>query len=621
MRLLPKQVPSDVEAVLPVNGDDTTAHATKTLVPLPIAVAKVEDGIVTAVNIIDGGGKYATAPTVTIVDTYLGGEQANLAVGSVQAVSTAVTAGGLGYEVDDVLTVVDDTGTAATFKVDSINQVAGAGGVGGAFTETVNQVNVPAVRQLMTVTLTGAAPEGNLVLVVNGTPRTQAYATSLAATLTAWIAAYGALDAGISIVDGLDGSMVVSAVVAGVAFTLTGVGSDASITVTKSAETANTSPVKQKHTEALASMTAGTLIVVVNGVRLYQAFNSTIAQTITDFWNKYKVGGTTPLAAVAVTKSATEIIFEALVAGTAFTIDTSAAVTVGEVATVSLVSGGDIIVIGSNAHATTSSVNTPAARIGCTLTIKYGVKSITITAGGINYIEPCNITVGSTGGGVTAGTLLGVLTNGVITGATVVTAGEGLAMNSAVVVDGDPVNATATCTIDVDGYVQNITVTNGGSGHLNPPLVSFSSGTDMTGFVRQGYDHSFLTTTGSDAVNVVKLRKETKSVSISAVPTASTFQTIRVSFLNRFFFDPSRQMGTAGFALGTGLPRSLSTVVGQTVPTAINTTVAAPRAIVLEVPKSLRRNPNSQVGIEEDVYLIIRTLNGAATQLDINEIF
>jgi hypothetical protein len=75
--------------------------------------AQVTDGRLSAGAITPGTG-YTSFPTISLVGGS-GGTGGAAAVTSLRAVSAAVAAGGAGYTNGDILTIVGDTGTAATF--------------------------------------------------------------------------------------------------------------------------------------------------------------------------------------------------------------------------------------------------------------------------------------------------------------------------------------------------------------------------------------------------------------------------------------------------------------------------------------------------------------------------
>lgn len=99
-------------------------------------------GTVTAITRITSGGNYTSFPTVAVsAPTTAGGVQAVLAITMAAQSGTAVTRanGGTGYTLNDVLTAVGGTGTAAQFTVTGVSagvvtQVTRSNSVFGTYT-------------------------------------------------------------------------------------------------------------------------------------------------------------------------------------------------------------------------------------------------------------------------------------------------------------------------------------------------------------------------------------------------------------------------------------------------------------------------------------------------------
>jgi hypothetical protein len=104
-------------------------------------------------------------------------------------------------------------------------------------------------------------------------------------------------------------------------------------------------------------------------------------------------------------------------------------------------------------------------------------------------------TLSGSGSGTT--TIYGNVVGGVITAGILSQTGYGAVFASAptiTITGGGGTGATATCTLDTDGHIASITITNGGSGYTNSPTLAFSGGggtgatailaTDAFGYLR-----------------------------------------------------------------------------------------------------------------------------------------
>jgi FtsP/CotA-like multicopper oxidase with cupredoxin domain len=107
-----------------------------------------------------------------------------------------------------------------------------------------------------------------------------------------------------------------------------------------------------------------------------------------------------------------------------------------------------------------------------------GVTDVTVTNGGAGYSNPPTVTFTGGGGSGAAATaqISGVTAVNITDGGTgYLTTAPNVAFEG-----GGGSGATATATIDGSGAVTGVTITNGGSGYISPPMVVFSGG-DGTG--------------------------------------------------------------------------------------------------------------------------------------------
>jgi len=111
-----------------------------------------------------------------------------------------------------------------------------------------------AVAQAETQTLASTSA-GTITITVYGKDYSQAYATSVAATCTAWLATHGAAFAAlkITVTDGLSADLTFTSSIAGKPFTLVMTDAGTSGTWTQSAVTANTAPAALTTDEAMTT--------------------------------------------------------------------------------------------------------------------------------------------------------------------------------------------------------------------------------------------------------------------------------------------------------------------------------------------------------------------------------
>lgn len=109
----------------------------------------------------------------------------------------------------------------------------------------------------------------------------------------------------------------------------------------------------------------------------------------------------------------------------------------------------------------------------------FGVLSaITIVDGGAGYTSPPNIIVQGSpvDSDDVAASVTAVLTNGVITSVTI-NSGGGYDARSCIIFVGEPQTtdiATGTCTIDAEGRINSVTITNAGANYTSPPTIQIS---------------------------------------------------------------------------------------------------------------------------------------------------
>lgn len=128
---------------------------------------------------------------------------------------------------------------------------------GSATLQQIRRITISngAVAQSIIYTLSGTTA-GTITLTINGYAFSQAYASSVAATCTAWLATHTALltKMKITVTDDLSAGLTIASSIAGKAYTIVATSAGTNGTWTPSSSTANTTPSALTTDEAMATL-------------------------------------------------------------------------------------------------------------------------------------------------------------------------------------------------------------------------------------------------------------------------------------------------------------------------------------------------------------------------------